>query len=567
MLDGLLGRKNFKTKCKSALTRTRTRLDAIKRKRNAMQKFLKKDMADLLKNNLDRNAYGRAEGLYVELNLSSCYNYVEDCCKCVAAHLKTMREQSECPEECKVAVSSLIYAAARFADLPELRDLRNHFRDKYGDTLEPYVSKEFVEKLKPKPPTLEVKLQVMQEVAKELSVAWDPRSLEQQLQNPSMPPHDHGASDPHNILRTKSVIVQGKDLNEDCGKQIDEEYTGTAGTKIRHTQSLSVIRGDISCKINEQDRAHASRALLSSTTDPEDNANKNPFTSRTVPAPYTISDKSGKQRSGTEDEDPAPKSMKEQNQNLTNAFGHNISDALRPHEKNTEVDSPRKVRPRPKSVRTKFLKPSLSSTSSSDFDTDLKETFSARSSREMSFDLSEGLGDDEDEPEKDVWKYFGKISPKVLSPSSAKTVHSPKCPLPQLDPKEANNAKPVSELAKSVHSPKSPLPPLDQREANNGKPVSELPLPPGRRRYFSESQPNSPQKEDEGSMKYEALLSPGKSRFVPVELQQPKSPAERKVSRHSRSSSQSEDPFSHVHPRMPDFDELAERIAVLKRVE
>lgn len=49
---------------------------------------------------------------------------------------------SECPEECKVAVSSLTYAAARFADLPELRDLRNHFRDKYGDTLEPYVSKE-----------------------------------------------------------------------------------------------------------------------------------------------------------------------------------------------------------------------------------------------------------------------------------------------------------------------------------------------------------------------------------------------------------------------------------------
>lgn len=388
------------------------------------------------------------------------------------------------------------------------------------------------------------------------------------------PFQDQGAGDPHNILRTKSVIVQGKDTKEEGGKQIDEECTGTTGTKIRHTQSLSVIRGDISCKINDRDRAHAyrahaSRAPLSSTTDSEDNVNRKPFTSRTVPAPYTISDKSGKQRSGTEDEDPAQKSMKEQHQNLTNAFGHNISDALRPQEKNTEVDSPRKVRPRPKSVRTKFLKPSLSSASSSDFDAEMKETFSARSSREMSFDLSESLGDDEDEdePEKDVWKYFGKISPKVLSPSSAKTVHSPKSPLPLLDPKEANNAKPVSELAKCVHSPKSPLPPIDQREANNGKPVSELPLPPGRRRYFSDSQPNSPQKEDDGSMKYEALLSPGKSRFVPPELQLPKSPAERKVSGHSRSSSQSDDPFSHVHPRMPDFDELAERIAALKRVE
>jgi len=184
----------------------------------------------------------------------------------------------------------------------------------------------------------------------------------------------------------------------------------------------------------------------------------------------------------------------------------------------------------------------------------------------MSFDLPEGSGD-EDETEKDVWTYFGKISPKILSPSSAKTVHSPKSPLPPLDQKEANTGKPISELAKPLNSPKSPLPPIDQKEATNGKPVLELPLPPGRRRYFSESQPNSPQKEDDGSMKYEALLSPGKSRFVPPELQLPKSPADRKVSRHSRSSSQSEDPFSHIHPRMPDFDELTERIAVLKRVE
>lgn len=39
-------------------------------------------------------------------------------------------------------MASLIYAAARFADLPELRDLRNLFNEKYGKALEPFVKEE-----------------------------------------------------------------------------------------------------------------------------------------------------------------------------------------------------------------------------------------------------------------------------------------------------------------------------------------------------------------------------------------------------------------------------------------
>lgn len=48
----------------------------------------------------------------------------------------------ECPEECREAVSSLNYAAARFADLPELRDLRSIFTERYGNSLDSYTSKE-----------------------------------------------------------------------------------------------------------------------------------------------------------------------------------------------------------------------------------------------------------------------------------------------------------------------------------------------------------------------------------------------------------------------------------------
>lgn len=92
MFDGLLRRK-FYSKCKTEIKLTKTRLDAIKRKRNAMQKFLKRDIADLLSNGLDINAYGRAEGLLIELNMSSCYDFVEQFCECISNNLSAMDKQ------------------------------------------------------------------------------------------------------------------------------------------------------------------------------------------------------------------------------------------------------------------------------------------------------------------------------------------------------------------------------------------------------------------------------------------------------------------------------------------
>lgn len=52
---------------KSCVKLTKTRLDAIRKKRNAVQKFLKKDIAELLRNGLDYNAYGRVINLELDL--------------------------------------------------------------------------------------------------------------------------------------------------------------------------------------------------------------------------------------------------------------------------------------------------------------------------------------------------------------------------------------------------------------------------------------------------------------------------------------------------------------------
>lgn len=48
----------------------------------------------------------------------------------------------ECPDEAKEAISTLIFAAARFSDLPELCDLRRAFNERFGGSMESFVNSE-----------------------------------------------------------------------------------------------------------------------------------------------------------------------------------------------------------------------------------------------------------------------------------------------------------------------------------------------------------------------------------------------------------------------------------------
>ncbi|KAF7819826.1 IST1-like protein [Senna tora] len=181
----------YNADCKALIKLTKSRIDVIRRKRKATEKFLKKDIADLLANGLDINAYGRAEGLLVELTLSSCYDFVEQSCDFVLKHLSVMQKLSGCPEECREAVSSLMVAAARFSDLPELRDLRQIFQEKYGNSMECYVNQEFAGNVNSRSPTLENKVHLMQEIASEFSIMWDSKAFEQRMLRPSAIAQDH----------------------------------------------------------------------------------------------------------------------------------------------------------------------------------------------------------------------------------------------------------------------------------------------------------------------------------------------------------------------------------------
>ncbi|CAH8386022.1 unnamed protein product [Eruca vesicaria subsp. sativa] len=169
---------NFYKKSKSATSYMKIRLDIVRKRRIAMVKFLKMDIVEFLKNGLDYNAYTRAEVLLEELRIISCYDIIERFCDCISENLPLMLKNRECPEECREAVSSLIYAAAWVPDVPELRDLRAMFTRRFGSFIASSVNYELVEKTElRRRPSRELKIQTLKDIAKEFSIDWDPTAL------------------------------------------------------------------------------------------------------------------------------------------------------------------------------------------------------------------------------------------------------------------------------------------------------------------------------------------------------------------------------------------------------
>ncbi|XP_054782433.1 uncharacterized protein LOC129289650 [Prosopis cineraria] len=237
MLDKFLKPK-FYRKCKTYLDCTKSRLEAIRKKRKVVLKFLKNDIADLLKSGLDDSAYGRAEGFMIEENMSACYELLVKFVECISDHLQVLSKERNCPEECKEAIPSLMHAAARFADLPELRDLRTLFKEKFGDSLEPFISKEFVEKLRPQP-TEEMKIQILNDIAQEFSIKWNSKAMEEKF-NMSFSSLQEGPR--HTLLISNEDTLRFQSCSDD---EISTDISSQDGPKTRSSSLESFSEDEL----------------------------------------------------------------------------------------------------------------------------------------------------------------------------------------------------------------------------------------------------------------------------------------------------------------------------------
>ncbi|KAB2090989.1 hypothetical protein ES319_A03G160200v1 [Gossypium barbadense] len=144
---------------------------------------MRKEIAQFLQAGQEPIARIRVEHVIREQNIWAAYEILELFCEFVLARVPILESQKDCPPELREAVASIIFAAPRCSDVPDLLQIKNLFATKYG--------KEFViaaTELRPdsgvnralsvSAPSGEIRLKVLKEIAQEYSVEWDSSGTE-----------------------------------------------------------------------------------------------------------------------------------------------------------------------------------------------------------------------------------------------------------------------------------------------------------------------------------------------------------------------------------------------------
>ncbi|KAG8379934.1 hypothetical protein BUALT_Bualt07G0141300 [Buddleja alternifolia] len=457
MLDGLLKSK-FYTKCKSDIKVTRTRIEMIKRKRKAMQKYLRNDVADLLRNGLDINAYGRAEGLLVEEIRTSCYEFIELYCQHISNHLSAMNKQSECPEDCREAVSSLMFAAARFADLPELRDLRSLFSEKYGSSLDCYVNKEFVEKLRSDLPSKDMKLQLLQEIAAESGLEWNSKALENKLYKDEPACKEDFTKETNNsVYPLRDNGFKNTPLSIPPEKKKSYSYyeqKEAIEIEEKRPEDVPPVK-DIEVDTFKRTKKHNEPAFVRNIPKEEENEEKPASKYSLIPPPYTKSEVNKTKTSLRDNEKVDP-----------------TESADRPDTDNNhdQDDQPSKAKTIPKSVRRRNLKPQPKPdvvSEGDDRETTNKEK-AAQGQRILKFFDRGGGGDQRDEEETMMDKllhyYSRKKGPRERGKSVTEQTNEPITPSGSKKHKEVPTR--AASLPPELTSPRETTPKKHNRAAS-----------------------------------------------------------------------------------------------------
>ncbi|KAK0575174.1 hypothetical protein LWI29_035012 [Acer saccharum] len=178
-LDALLGR-NFKThKFKPLVSVAISRLAVLKSQRQVKFSQSHSDVVQLLQQGLHERALLRVEHVIKEQNMLDAFVMMESYCNLLIERIHLIEQDKVCPEELKEAISSLLYAASRCGEFPELQEIRALFTSRYGKEFVGRaielrnncgVSLKMIQKLSTRQPELENRMKVLKEIASENSI-------------------------------------------------------------------------------------------------------------------------------------------------------------------------------------------------------------------------------------------------------------------------------------------------------------------------------------------------------------------------------------------------------------
>ncbi|KAK4784934.1 hypothetical protein SAY86_001623 [Trapa natans] len=190
LLSQLFNRGVFGAKCKTSLTLAISRIKLLHNKRDLQLKLMRKEIAQFLQSGQEPIARIRVEHVIREENLTAAYAIVELFCEFVHARVPIIESQRECPTDLHEAIASIIYAAPRCSDVPDLLIIRNLFTTKYGKEFvsaaadlhpDSGVNRELIEKLSISAPPAETRLKVLKDIAREYNLEWDSSRTETEL--------------------------------------------------------------------------------------------------------------------------------------------------------------------------------------------------------------------------------------------------------------------------------------------------------------------------------------------------------------------------------------------------
>ncbi|XP_047052592.1 IST1-like protein [Lolium rigidum] len=181
------------SKCKTEARMAAARMKLLRNRRDAQLRKMRGDVAALLRDGRDDTARIRVEHVIREQNTMAANEIIELFCELIVTRLPIIAKQKECPADLKEGICSLIFAAPRCSELPELSRMRDLFEKKYGKDfvaaavdLRPNagVNNLLIEKLSVNKPSGQTKLKVLKDIAKEHQIDWDTTETEQDLLKP-----------------------------------------------------------------------------------------------------------------------------------------------------------------------------------------------------------------------------------------------------------------------------------------------------------------------------------------------------------------------------------------------
>ncbi|KZV58543.1 hypothetical protein F511_12370 [Dorcoceras hygrometricum] len=173
-LDSLMGRGFNTSKFKGAVSLAISRLAVLKNQRQARVKVARSDVVEFLNLGTHERALLRVEQVIKEQNMLDVYVLLEGYCHLLIERVSLIQQEKEYPDELVEAASSLIYAASRCGDFPELQEIRKIFCSHYGKDFVARavelrnncgVNPKIIQKLSTKMSTSESKMKVLQDIA------------------------------------------------------------------------------------------------------------------------------------------------------------------------------------------------------------------------------------------------------------------------------------------------------------------------------------------------------------------------------------------------------------------